>query len=928
VCFVLESDRGGARGHRLVVVVVPRALTTIDCAIGPDPIASYLDSTSRRSMRVVARESVRERLRRRLRARLRPPRRRRVVEASRADVVDDDDDDDGGDITIVDSSSKRPASTTTTTTTTTADAVDDAHRLDLALAACESVDGETVGAIRRGFARAVKDANAAATALTRLTADALPTAFRASASAIERGLTRCVGRRESTSSTTRARRRSTARRRRGDGDGERIERDRDDDDDGDDDEDDDEEDARRDVAVRRAAVRHLRRTVASGREYARADDDEDEDGSDIVRPVFASNSSEDVERWLREGFRALERFVSFRRGDNRSKSVRRDGVDAIVLDGFDASALDAEDAARLARWDAETNAKASACVVSWLADRREFDDALVELESLRAHDVGAASSVRLIQRRELLVRAIDSWREFRDVVVALQLGAEEFRHAERTIRLARRGAPADSRRRDDDDDDDDAHAAAAADDSNDSNDSNARWRREFHECALAYATRVPTASETRDAAQTCVMRVRAVNACEFPASRDARGNATTRTTRTTRTTTTRRQRIDASYADRDVDVTALLEDAARDLRDARDAVVRETRARAECPFEFRVDADDDKDDASDARVRRAIRPLIDRYESTPLHGIVHRAMSAARVEREIDDEGAALAACALFARCVARPTRAYVARVDDEALEAALRAFENDDDDVTSSKTGTTTRKGKKKGKRRTARAGETRGEVAEPAIESATSTESSTVNATTTTIRSMDSSDETIARRDDRESLDDDDDDDASLAGWTTARARRRPAAPPPPRPPPPPPTPPPPLPRVSPTPSLGLSSRPGFPPKPKPVVSAARLDASASAAESPAKPTLRSVGEYRRMLNTESARERESRLREFPALETTSSSASARRVMSRIPPPRAFATRSAATTATTATPTRKTWAEAKRAIDGVKLPSLIKIK
>ena len=190
------------------------------------------------------------------------------------------------------------------------------------------------------------------------------------------------------------------------------------------------------------------------------------------------------------------------------------------------------------------------------ADRVEHDD-----DAAPGGD-GASSSVRLIQRRELLVRAIESWRDFRDVVVALQLGAEEFRHAERTVRLARRASRADADR---DADREDA-------DREDDDASNARWRRAFHECALAYATRVPTAVETREAARACVMRVRAVNACDVPVPVPP--------TPMTSTSTSPRRVIDAAYADRDVDVTALLADAARDLRDARDAVVRETRARS------------------------------------------------------------------------------------------------------------------------------------------------------------------------------------------------------------------------------------------------------------------------------------------------------------------------------------------------------------
>ena len=147
-----------------------------------------------------------------------------------------------------------------------------------------------------------------------------------------------------------------------------------------------------------AAARFLRRALASGREYARESHD-DERGlvSDIVRPVLASNSTEDVERWLRAGFDALGRFASLRRRGARdaSNALRPNVV------------FDEDDASQLAKWDEETSAKARARVVSWLDDRREFDSALAELESLRAHDDGASSSVRLIQRRELLVRAIE-----------------------------------------------------------------------------------------------------------------------------------------------------------------------------------------------------------------------------------------------------------------------------------------------------------------------------------------------------------------------------------------------------------------------------------------------------------------------------------------------------------------------------------------
>ena len=841
---------------------------------------------------------------------------------------------------MVDSSSRRDDVATRATTTTafsTNEGSIRASRLDLVLAAC-ALEGETASAVRRGLARATADADARETALTRLTADAR--AFEASASALERGLSRRMeskrsnasidGRRGrwrrcggSSSRRTRRRARSTSRARSSnldDDGGEEttgarsracdvveLERAREEAE-----SDDEDVDGSLDAAARGAAARFLRRALASGREYARESHD-DERGlvSDIVRPVLASNSTEDVERWLRAGFDALGRFASLRRRGARdaSNALRPNVVFDIVLDEDDAS--------QLAKWDEETSAKARARVVSWLDDRREFDSALAELESLRAHDDGAASSVRLIQRRELLVRAIESWRDFRDVVVALQLGAEEFRHAERTVRLARRASRADADR---DADREDA-------DREDDDASNARWRRAFHECALAYATRVPTAVETREAARACVMRVRAVNACDVPVPVPP--------TPMTSTSTSPRRVIDAAYADRDVDVTALLADAARDLRDARDAVVRETRARAgECrrARERALDRD---------HAGRAIRPLVERYESSALGAIVDRVIRAVETEREIEEEGELFARCALFARCVAEPLRAHVATMDDEALEAALRAFEEEDAGATVA-SATVTTKRKKKGKRRASSRSGTEPPPPPPPNRPIESPATSDVDDD-----AREEDDRCDARADVRESMN----ADESLVGWTTARARRKQNAAASAktrarsRSPPPPPRPvavgvsarPRPLPPVAPTPSLGLSARPDFPPKPKPVASR-RVEFESSKTPKtpktpPKTPPLRSVGEYRRMLNTESERERESRLRDFPELKTRSSpavnTAEVRRAPSRIPPPRAFATPANANAKTPPPPPpRKTWAEAKRAIDGVKLPSLIKIK
>jgi hypothetical protein len=90
-----------------------------------------------------------------------------------------------------------------------------------------------------------------------------------------------------------------------------------------------------------------------------------------------------------------------------------------------------------------------------------------------------------------------------------------------------------------------------------------------------------------------------------------------------------------------------------------------------------------------------------------------------------------------------------------------------------------------------------------------------------------------------------------------------------------------------------------------------------------------LRSIAEYKRMLGTESESDRESRLKEFPALISTNGSTTTTTTMnarkssssSTLPIPRIVP-------ALRPPPRQKSWAEAKLSIDGVKLPSLIKIK
>ena len=302
-------------------------------------------------------ETARENLRRRLRARLRPS-------SSHRARGDDGRRDDRDREAIVDSSSGRDDVATrfpSTTRATTTEGLIRASRLDLVLAAC-ALEGETASAVRRGLARETASAVARETALTRLTADAR--AFEASASALERGLRRMESKKSTSKSKSsidgrhgRSRRcgGSSSRRTRSRAPSSSRARPSNLDDDADEetgareDAESDDEDISLslDAAARGAAARFLRRALVSGREYAR-ECRADARGvvSDIVRPVFASNSTEDVERWLRAGFDDLDRFASLRRSDaslDASRARRADVVGDVVLD--------ADDASRLAAWD-------------------------------------------------------------------------------------------------------------------------------------------------------------------------------------------------------------------------------------------------------------------------------------------------------------------------------------------------------------------------------------------------------------------------------------------------------------------------------------------------------------------------------------------------------------------------------------------------
>lgn len=713
--------------------------------------------------------------------------------------------------------------------------------------------------------------------------------------------------------------------------------------------------ARADDAAARAAARAtLRATLAEdGVDDEDDDGDRDDAGAAVMerRDDGASRSTRvrcaldavegtatlawtepaTLARWLERGFARLERFETMRRRrvelvERRSRASKSSSAASVKIEDADASAVSASGLSRekiRADLDAcdgiddETSDRVYAVVKSWLADTRERERAVSELSTL----VRDGDALRRLQRRELVVNALEAWQEFRDAVVAFELGHEEFTGASRRINYYLRECDRCYRRVMPDAASADALALALGD--------------ELRAYEFALRAHAPSGRELSDLARACVLAVRAMN------SLDASSGATA----TPRV-------IDSGYADGETDCKVILRDAMRDLRAARDDLAASGDARLDRALEAPgaitssiVDELHREPDRSTARaasaldvaaLHRRVRPVVERYADTALRGVVDRVVRALNREGTHLAYGIELARCAAFTALVSGAARAHAEHADDQWLRAALEAFEEDDDAGaaargstrrgSSSKKSTQTANAPKRSSdddksasiRRAAASPPPPGGAAPlaPAPERDDAAEREHRGSWITARSRRKPGGSVTARAEMAPS------EDAVVAssprgvsGCRLARRRRAPTIPPPravvvvsrddgavsvapndddatngvPAP--------------VPAPSVGLAGRPDFPPKPKPLGVA----------------SLRSVAEYRRMLDTESASERESRLKEFPALPLRSTMSEVELATTCRPP---------APPGPPPPRRPKTWAEAKRALDGVALPSLIKIK
>jgi hypothetical protein len=677
--------------------------------------------------------------------------------------------------------------------------------------------------------------------------------------------------------------------------------------------DDDDDDARRPRRANEDLVKG-----EDARDYARRGEDS-----------IGLRDDVDVERWVRRGFECLHRFATIRskRRDSRATLGDREfdtSVDAPAPPLVDASggldeAKQAHDLDVVRRMDDETSESVHNLVKSWLAEQRDAERAMLELAELVRDD---NADLLAIQRRELLTRALGAWCEFRDVTAALELGVEEFRLAEKRTRFYLRENEMCYK-----------HVTPPGD----SKALEIVLNKHLDHARNSFAVAAPSAKEIERHAKECVLATRALNSCDGDSSRV----------------------VDKAYADRALDVKVILRDVMRDLKRSFRAITSAASGGASSTNAGATSTNYDVEG-----LHRRIQPVMDRYKSTALDGVVDRVVRALNLEGAHLAYGIELAKCATFVKVVSGAVKEHVKALDDARLEAALKAFEDDDDvlrggDANSKRSagGASSKKKRKSSSSKAKRAlTKVARDVERDEITVADDAEDEPEAPTTPRSKTPEPTLEDAANSD-------------SGGEWTAARSRRKPNTPPRPtfakemdaprrptvatmpNPPPLPPNPPPlpsgkppariPAPRSTavaaaapppppppPPPPTGLSALPDFPPKPK--------VASQSTSES-ATPSS----------DAESAVDRESRLKEFPALKTNDSPALAappsrktheenqpsssvpaappKKSTMVIPRPRPFAPPPPPTPPPRTT---KTWAEAKRAIDGVKLPSLIKIK
>ena len=723
----------------------------------------------------------------------------------------------------------------------------------------------------------------------------------------------------------------------------------------------------------RAKVKAMRKFYA----FERGREGDDEHGS-LVVDFSRAASREDVAKATLSGVSALARFAAkFIRApssdddcDDVTIKAPNNYVTFIYEDGKIDESTYKYDMSRVRSLEDAADANVRSVVRQWLRDERDCDAMCAALRAL-VPDGANAPGLRRANRREVIIKGIAAWRELRAIIAAVEIGHEEFVYVERRAdfflhRNETRYVALCPK--------EDCDALSEI------------YTREIEDARAALMATTPSANEIRRAREECVTRTRLANACA--------GYGTKRV-------------VDAAYAAANDDAKTVLSDAMRDLRASYEDVIYDAHGNNKSASEERTRT---MVDASDVSIER-LAPTTKRFHGSKLEGVEARIIRAINREGRVFVRASELALCALFAHAFAALADAHAKRADDAVLAAALKEFEGDDVDALqrlgksstkiksangkasrtsnvttnaeSSVASASTKKRKSSRKKSSRDADEAR-MISAPAPDAAVVDEATPeVEPPVFFTRAAPTNDGCEDKHKDKEEKDDDIDGE----GWTAARSRRKcapysPAFVPP-------------LPAgakptsltttlvVIPAPrafvfndSTSNATTNGAV-KPAPgTTTSADVDSSAPATprrrDFPPKPksraaSMRSIAEYRSMLDMESAGERERRLKEFPALPEGVVVASNQGVESKefihdaderekchhIPPPRPAPSTAVVAISTTPPPPTvpvvaistpvpplpsaprpvairaraTTWAEAKRAIDGIKLPSLIKI-
>ena len=627
------------------------------------------------------------------------------------------------------------------------------------------------------------------------------------------------------------------------------------------------------------------------------------------------------------------------------------------------------------RWSEETSEAARRVVREWLAETQTID---AMGANLRRRVVDDQATMRQIQQRELLSHALASWGDLRSAVAALELGVEELKFCERRAKYYL---------------DENENCYRRVSTAEDAESLERLLLDEIEGHRTSFVAAAPNAREMEDRTRACVLKIRAVNSCDAArGGGGSSGTMRKMTSRypdgdmdVKRVLADALDDVKASYRD--------LMDEFNDDDDDDDAgggssssslLLSSSSSTSSSSSALMANAN--RRDATALYAR--IEPILNRYADTTLSRVIQRVVRALNREGAALTRGIDLARCAVFAHVFAGVAVAHAKAVDDELLESVLREFEERDEEAARIKSAKAVKRKKSRTRKKEIRRMMTlqqQQQKDDPPTDDAPSPKET--NDDDDDDDDDENDDDHVVVEDvsviDKENVppppSETIDDDGSDAGWTKARSRRKssssspaqgiktpipeprvsatktipppkplltthsvsPCAPPPtatmpapPKPLPPaaahPPLPPGPAPesaqlsRPRPQTSIDDARRPqtaippprvNFPPKPK--------------ANAKTRPPLRSIAEYKRMLGTESESDRESRLKEFPAListngsTTTTTTTNARKSSSSstLPIPRIVP-------ALRPPPRQKSWAEAKLSIDGVKLPSLIKIK